>query len=87
MKPTQQKKSLRRKVTRSVACNYLLHLPRGYRQGKERWPLILFLHGMGERGDNLELVKAHGLAKFWRRRRIFHASLSRPSALQTLLDE
>ena len=43
--------------------DYLLQLPEGYRDGNQRWPLVLFLHGLGERGKNLELVKKHGLAK------------------------
>ena len=31
---------------------YLLYLPRGYdAEGEKRWPVILFLHGAGERGD------------------------------------
>ena len=30
---------------------------------KESWPLLLFLHGAGERGDNLDLVKKHGPPK------------------------
>ncbi|MCC6443642.1 MAG: prolyl oligopeptidase family serine peptidase [Armatimonadetes bacterium] len=43
---------------------YLLHLPKGYDQGREkRWPAILFLHGAGERGSNLERVKVHGPPK------------------------
>ena len=29
----------------------------------QKWPLILFLHGGGERGDNLEVVKKHGPPK------------------------
>jgi predicted peptidase len=29
-----------------------------------RWPVILFLHGSGERGDDLTAVKKHGLPKF-----------------------
>ena len=41
---------------------YLLYLPKDYDQ-KESWPLLLFLHGAGERGDNLELVKKHGPPK------------------------
>ncbi len=45
-----------------VRMKYLLHLPEGYDQ-KESWPLLLFLHGAGERGDNLELVKTHGPPK------------------------
>jgi len=45
-----------------VTMNYLLYLPTGYEE-KEAWPLILFLHGSGERGDDLELVKKHGPPK------------------------
>ncbi|PQO46293.1 prolyl oligopeptidase family serine peptidase [Blastopirellula marina] len=41
---------------------FLLYLPQGYEE-KESWPLVLFLHGAGERGDNLELVKKHGPPK------------------------
>ena len=41
--------------------NYWLHLPTGYDKDKEKkWPLMLFLHGAGERGDNLEVVKKWG---------------------------
>ena len=43
---------------------YLLYLPDGYNQeSSEYWPLIFFLHGAGERGDDLELVKKHGPPK------------------------
>ena len=41
---------------------YLLYLPKDYDQ-KESWPLLVFLHGAGERGDNLDLVKKHGPPK------------------------
>ena len=41
---------------------YLLFLPQDYDQ-KESWPLLVFLHGAGERGDDLELVKKHGPPK------------------------
>ena len=46
----------------SVEVNYLLYLPDTY--GKDRsfkWPLIVFLHGYGERGNDLELLKKHPL--------------------------
>lgn len=46
----------------SVTLNFLLHLPQGYDQ-RDAWPLLLFLHGAGERGDDLELVKVHGPPK------------------------
>jgi len=42
---------------------YLLSVPKEYGQGKQRWPLMLFLHGAGERGDNLDLVRKHGPPK------------------------
>jgi predicted peptidase len=45
-----------------VTMNYLLHLPDGY-EDQESWPLILFLHGAGERGDDIDLVKVHGPPK------------------------
>lgn len=48
----------------AAPLRYLLFLPQGYGRssGKER-PLILFLHGMAERGDDLSLVKRHGIPK------------------------
>jgi predicted peptidase len=40
---------------------YLLFLPKGYNQSRtERWPLVIFLHGSGERGTDIEVVKKHG---------------------------
>ncbi len=44
--------------------SYLLYLPEGYKETSlQLYPLILFLHGSGERGDNLELIKKNGLPK------------------------
>jgi poly(3-hydroxybutyrate) depolymerase len=45
------------------SLNYLLQLPEGYSEDGEPWPLILFLHGGGERGEDLSKVKAHGPPK------------------------
>ncbi len=45
-----------------VEMDYLLYLPKDY-DSKETWPLVLFLHGSGERGSDLELVKKHGPPK------------------------
>ncbi|SDS45793.1 Alpha/beta hydrolase family protein [Microlunatus soli] len=42
---------------RSDDLAYLLHRPDG---GSEPLPLVIFLHGAGERGDDLELVAVHG---------------------------
>lgn len=38
----------------------LLYLPEDYNKNKDKYPLLLFLHGSGERGDWLELVKKNG---------------------------
>ena len=39
-------------------------LPEGYADDPDRrWPLLLFLHGAGERGDSLDLVGVHGPLK------------------------
>jgi predicted esterase len=43
---------------------YLLSLPDGYGTDTTKsWPLVLFLHGSGESGADLEKVKKHGLPK------------------------
>ncbi len=43
---------------------YLIELPQGYAEQPETaWPLMLFLHGAGERGDSLGLVNLHGPPK------------------------
>lgn len=48
----------------NISLDYLFYLPEDYKNDKDKkWPTILFLHGMGERGDDLELVKIHGIPK------------------------
>lgn len=42
---------------------YLLRFPIDY-TGEEPLPLLIFLHGSGERGDSLGLVRVHGPWKF-----------------------
>lgn len=47
-----------------VQVKYLLYLPNGYTEEDQKsWPLLFFLHGAGERGDSLDLVKMHGPPK------------------------
>jgi len=54
-------KSMTWESSRRGELRYLLYLPREYdSQGGKRWPLILFLHGAGERGTNLQRVAIHG---------------------------
>ncbi len=58
-------------VVLNLNCKYLLFLPEGYGKEEQKWPLMLFLHGAGERGENLELVKKHGPPKIVGRRKDF----------------
>jgi predicted peptidase len=60
----QQAHTFEAQTTKTVRLNYLLFLPKGYGTDPEkRWALILFLHGIGERGNDLELIKKHGIPK------------------------
>jgi len=64
--PIQTSESFERDVVVRVKLRYLLALPEGYgdrARRSERWPLVLFLHGLGECGEDLELVKRHGPPK------------------------
>ena len=45
------------------STRYLLYLPRDYDAGNKQWPLLFFLHGRGERGADINLVKTHGPPK------------------------
>jgi predicted peptidase len=48
----------------TMQLRYLLFLPKRYGEDPDqKWPLILYLHGADERGDELERVKAHGIPK------------------------
>jgi predicted peptidase len=57
---------------------YLLYLPRASEESPDRRPLILFLHGDGERGDDLELVKREGLPKILEHNRDFPFAVVSP---------
>ncbi len=49
---------------RDATLRYWLYLPNEYdAKADAKWPLVLFLHGSGERGDDLEKVKIHGPPK------------------------
>lgn len=61
---TLEPKSFESEVTLKLGYKYLQTLPEGYDADKtKQWPLLVFLHGAGERGDNLELLKKHGPPK------------------------
>jgi predicted peptidase len=55
----QLERTMWREVTRTFAGRYLLYLPSGY-DASRPWPLLLFLHGSGERGSDISRVAIHG---------------------------
>jgi len=93
----QQPHAFQTTITKTVGRKYLLFLPKQYGAPENRWPLILFLHGAGERGDDLELVKTVGLPSILDRQEDFPfivVSPQRPEGgwwstdvLDALLDE
>lgn len=60
----QTASSFSAEIRREVSLEFLVHLPTGYQSdGDERWPLMIFLHGAGERGSDINRVKVHGPPK------------------------
>jgi predicted peptidase len=56
--------TVERILTRTVGYKYLLALPSDYRaKAPDRWPILLFLHGSGERGDDVWGAAKHGPPK------------------------
>lgn len=59
-----QSRSLNLKVNFSEKVDYLIYLPENYDTSlNTKYPLILFLHGGGESGNDIEKVKIHGIPK------------------------
>ena len=49
------------------SIGYLEHVPEGYHQGSDNYPVMIFLHGIGERGNgtsDLHKVKKNGPPKY-----------------------
>lgn len=44
---------------------YVKYLPKDYDENK-KYPMVFFLHGAGERGDDLDVASRHGYAKYIR---------------------
>lgn len=59
----QQHLKLEKEIKLKVELQYLLYLPEDYEKAEKEYPLVLFLHGAGERGNDIELVKRNGPPK------------------------
>ena len=51
-------------VSKRVTLRYLIWMPDPAGRPAAGWPLLIFLHGSGERGVDLAQVKAHGPPKY-----------------------
>ena len=58
----QTSQTFKGEISKTGKLNYWLHVPAG-KAPEGGWPVIVFLHGAGERGNNLTLVKKHGIPK------------------------
>lgn len=75
--PGQQAKTFEKQI--SVKLDYLLFLPEGYSNDSDKkWPLMLFLHGAGERGSDVNKVKVHGPPKIVQTKKDFPFILVSP---------
>ena len=94
----QEKKTFKVRSVKALQLDYLLFLPEGYKEDKKKqWPLMLFLHGAGERGKDLAKVAVHGPPKLVKEKTDFPFILVSPQcptgeswsedALLGLLDE
>jgi predicted peptidase len=56
--------TFKQQVSKTQQLNYLLFVPKEYSAAPGKpWPLVLFLHGAGERGSNVQEVAIHGPPK------------------------
>ena len=58
--PGQHPGSFSTTVQAEVTLEYLLFHPDDFGAEGRRWPLLVFLHGLGERAPDLDKVKVHG---------------------------
>lgn len=73
---TNQKDRL--EVEQKQALDYLIALPDGYDAEGDAVPVLLFLHGAGERGKDLDKVKMHGPPKMIESGHAFEAIVVSP---------
>ena len=97
--PGQHPQSFERRVTVETHGRFLLYLPAGFDpSGRTRYPLLIFLHGSGESGEDLEKVKVHGPPKLVASKPDFpfivaspqarnHIERFDPATLDAMLDE
>ena len=54
---------VRAEVNLPYEISFRTYFPEGYELSNEKFPIVFFLHGVGERGNDLDLVETHGVPK------------------------
>ena len=61
---SQSAAKFEKQIVKTLKADYLLYLPKDYsKDAAQKWPLMIFLHGSGESGSDVEKVKSHGPPK------------------------
>lgn len=60
---SQQEMEFNKEIIKKLKLKYLLYFPKNYSSSVKKWPLVLYLHGAGERGEILEHVKWNGIPR------------------------
>lgn len=60
---TKHEDRLQPKKSVPAQMDYLLFVPQDYDKSERKWPLLLYLHGSGECGTNLNMLKRNGPTK------------------------
>lgn len=77
---------LKKKLGDTKPTRYLVDFPTEYDADKtKKWPLVLFLHGSGERGDDLKILRRNGPPKLVAQGQKFPFVLVSPQAPQGYL--
>ena len=67
----------KKSFTQEVSSHYLMDLPKDYDE-KTGWPLLVFLHGYGQSGDDLQIVRENGPPKLFGEGKQFPFVLASP---------
>ena len=52
-------------ISKNMTLNYMVTTPDGFDREKEKLPLIVFLHGAGERGTKIDEMMCHSIPKIF----------------------
>lgn len=57
----QHPQQFEKQIVKKVSVKFLLYLPKNYGEPGKRYPLLMFLHGSGERGNDVNALKVHSI--------------------------